>query len=94
MFSPDRRNPSVDFVYSGVFNPASSAAGGGSLSTEVPTTSGAPSSSSGPDIQWDMVLAPEQWEQSQNLLTDMTDLTYPNWTFMGAPAPAATSIPT
>ncbi|KAK8099925.1 hypothetical protein PG999_010299 [Apiospora kogelbergensis] len=31
---------------------------------------------------WDMVLAPEQWEQNQNLLTDMTDLNYPNWAWM------------
>ncbi|KAK8034183.1 hypothetical protein PG993_009178 [Apiospora rasikravindrae] len=76
MFGPDTRHPSlggVDFVYSGVFNPATA----GASSAEVPTTS------AGPDIQWDMVLAPEQWEQSQNLLTDMSDLSYPNWAFMG-----------
>ncbi|KAK8113464.1 hypothetical protein PG984_013990 [Apiospora sp. TS-2023a] len=86
MFSPDGRTPSVDFVYSGVFNPSTTAnppggggGGGGSGSaSEVPTTT-----SAAPDIQWDMVLAPEQWEQSQNLLTDMTDLNYPSWAFMG-----------
>ncbi|KAK7967886.1 uncharacterized protein PG986_002163 [Apiospora aurea] len=79
MFGLDSRRPSlagVDFVYSGVFNPAT-AAGASSSSAEVPTTS------AGPDIQWDMVLAPEQWEQNQNLLTDMSDLSYPNWAFMG-----------
>ncbi|KAK8058063.1 hypothetical protein PG994_008511 [Apiospora phragmitis] len=76
MFGPDTRHPSlggVDFVYSGVFNPATATTG----SAEVPTTG------AGPDIQWDMVLAPEQWEQSQNLLTDMSDLSCPSWAFMG-----------
>lgn len=82
IFSPEGRHPSiggVDFVYSGVFNPATTAANSNSSASEVPTTT----TSAAPDIQWDMVLAPEQWEQSQNLLTDMTDLSYLSWAFVG-----------
>ncbi|KAK6848799.1 hypothetical protein PG995_012632 [Apiospora arundinis] len=89
IFASDMRHPSlggIDFVYSGVFNPATAAAagggsgsgGGGSSSADVPATT----TSASQDIQWDMVLAPEQWEQSQNLLTDMSDLNYPNWAWM------------
>ncbi|KAK8012900.1 hypothetical protein PG991_010275 [Apiospora marii] len=82
IFNPDGRHPSVsgiDFVYSGVFNPATTA----TATNPTGSASEVPATSAAPDIQWDMVLAPEQWEQSQNLLTDMTDLSYPTWAFMG-----------
>ena len=54
-------------VYSGVYNPTTSAA-------DLPPVTQAP------DIQWDMVLAPEQWDQNEDLLTDMATMTPSGWT--------------